>query len=79
MPRRNAFIAEIAIDLIHAFEATHYQPLQIKLWCDTQIQVKIERVVVRLKRLCRGTTIERLHHGRFHFDEVACFQLAAQG
>ena len=76
--RGNAFVAEVAIDFVDALQPAHDQPLQIQLRRDAQVQIDIERVVMRDERPRRRAAIERLHHGRFHFDEAARFELAAQ-
>ena len=76
--RGEPFVAEVAVDFVDALEAAHHQPLQVQLRRDAQVEIDIERVVVRDERTRRGAAIERLHHGRFHFDEAARFQLPAQ-
>ena len=71
VPRGDAFVAEVAVDLVDPLQAAHHQPLQIQLRRDAQVEVDIQRVVMRDKRTRRGAAVERLHHGRFHFDEAA--------
>ena len=77
--RGEALVAEVAIDLVDALEAAHHQPLQVQLRRDPQVQVDIQRVVVRDERPRRRAAIERLHHGRLDFDEAALLQLPPQG
>ena len=72
VPRRDPFIAEIAIDLVDAIEAADHQPLEIKLWGDAQIEVEIKSVVVSRERLRGRAARDRLHHRGFNFD-VASF------
>ncbi len=74
--RGEAFVAEVAIDLVDALQAAHHQALQIQLRRDAQVQIDIERVVMRDEGARRGAAIERLHHGRFHFDEAAWLRVA---
>ena len=76
--RGEPFVAEVAVDLVDALQAAHHQPLQVELRRDAQVQVDIERVVMRDERPRRGAAVERLHHGRFHFDEAARFELPPQ-
>ena len=71
------FVAEIAIDFVDALEAAHYQPLQVQLRRDSQIEIDIERVVMRDERTRRRAAVERLHHRRFDFDETALRPIAA--
>jgi hypothetical protein len=67
--RGEAFVAEVAVDLVDPLQAAHHQPLQVQLRRDAQVEIDIERVVVRDERPRRRAAVERLHHGRFHFDE----------
>ena len=41
MLSRDAFVAEVAINLIHTIKTAHNQPLQIKLGGDPQIQINV--------------------------------------
>ncbi len=72
--RRDAFIAEVAVDLIHALQAAYHQPLEIQLRRNAQVEIDVERIVVRFKRTRRGPAGDGLHHGRFHFDITARIQ-----
>jgi hypothetical protein len=76
--RGQPFVAEIAIDLVNALQAAHQQALQVQLRRDAQVQVDIQRVVMRDEGTRRRAAIERLHHGRFHFHESMAFELAAK-
>src|ERR1019366_4871684 len=73
-----ALVAETAIDFVDTFQPAYNQALQVQLRRDAQVQIDIEGVVVRDERPRRGAAIERLHHGRFDFDEAARLQLPAQ-
>ena len=42
----DAFVAEVAVDLVDAVEAADDQPLEIELRRDAQEEVEVERVVV---------------------------------
>ena len=71
MNRIDAFIAEIAIDLVDAIEPAHHEPLQIKLRRNAQVQIHVESVVVRHERPRRRSAQNRMHHRRFHFHVAA--------
>ena len=47
----DALVAEVPADLVDALEATHQQPLQVQLQGDPQLEVRVERVVIRRERL----------------------------
>ena len=69
--RRQTFVAEVPIHLEHALEATDHEPLQIQLRRDSQIQVHVERVVMRDERARRSAAEDRMHHRRFDFEKAA--------
>src|SRR5205814_8574113 len=54
--RGNAFVTEIAVDLVDAVEPADRQPLQVQLRRDTQIQINVQRIApeLNLKRLTVG-------------------------
>ena len=62
-------IAEVAVDFVDAIESAHDQSFQIKFGSDSQVEVHVERVVVRDERPRHGAACDGLHHGRFDFDE----------
>ncbi len=63
------FVAEVAVDLIHAIESAHRQPFQIKFWSDAQKQIHIKRVVMRLKWTSHRPARDGMHHRRLDFHE----------
>ena len=67
----DALVAEVAVDLEHAVDAAHDQPLQIQLGRDAQVQLDVERVVVGDERPRQGAAGDRLHHRRLDFEEAA--------
>ncbi len=73
-----ALVAEVAIDFIHAIESAHHQPLQIKFRRDAQVQIHVERVVVRHKRTRHRAACDGLHHRRLDFDKSMGFHRAPQ-
>ena len=74
-----SFVAEVAVDFVDAVEAADHQALQVEFRRDAQVEIDVEGVVVGDEGTRRGAAIERLHHGRFDFDELAGFELAAEG
>ena len=50
--RRDALIAEVAIDLVDAIESADHQPLEIQLRRDAQEQIHVEGVVMRRRKAC---------------------------
>ena len=78
VPRRDAFVAEIAVDLVHALEAAHDQPLEIQLGRDAQKQIDVERVVMRAERPRHRAAGNRLHHRRLDLEIPAAVEELAQ-
>ncbi len=74
MTNRDTFVTEVTVDFIHTLETTYDQTFQIQLWCDTQIHVDIQRIVVRDKWTRRRTTRNHLHHRGFYFHEAFAVQ-----
>ena len=70
VPRRQPFVAEVAIDLVHALEAADDEPLQVQLGRDSQVHIDVERVVVRDERLGDCAARNHLQHRRLDFHEV---------
>ena len=52
----HALVAEVTTDLIHTFETSYDETLEIKLGSDTEIEVDVERIVVGDERTSTGTT-----------------------
>ncbi len=77
VPRRHAFVAEHATELVHALETADDQALQIQLGRNAQVQIDVERVVMRDERPRRGTARYRLHHRRLDLREVERIEEAA--
>ncbi len=77
VPGRQPFIAEVAIDFIHLLEPAHHQALEVQLWCDTQVHIQVQRIVMGDEGLGRGTARNHLHHGGFHLHETAPVHVVA--
>ena len=75
---RDAFVAEVAVDLVDAVHAADHQALEVELGRDAQEEVHVERVVVRGERLGHGTAGDGMHHRSFDFDEGVGVEEAAQ-
>ena len=67
----DALVAEVAVDLEDLLQAADQQPLQVEFGRDAQVEVHVQRVVVRLKGPGGRPAGDRLHHGRLHLDEAA--------
>jgi|ERR1700724_1985712 hypothetical protein len=74
---RNAFIPEIAIELENFVEPAHEQALEIKFRGDAQIKVKVERLVMCLKRLRRCAACNCLQHRCFDLKKTSLLEETA--
>ena len=70
----DALVAPDAPDLEDPLEAADDQPLQVQLGGDAQVEVEIERVVVRDERARGGATELGAQRRRLHLDEAALFE-----
>ena len=68
---RDPLVPEVAVDLVHALEPTDDEPLEVELRRDPEIQIDVERVVVRLEWPGDGAARDRLHHRRLDLQEAA--------
>ena len=64
-------VPERAVDLVHAFEPAHHQPLEVELRGDAQVQRHVEGVVVGDERPRGGAAGDGLHHRRLDLEEAA--------
>ena len=78
VPRRQALVAEVAIDLVDALEAADDQPLEVQLGRDPQVHVDVERVVVGQERLRDRAARNHLQHRRLDLEEVERIEVAPQ-
>src|SRR5438477_3697752 len=69
--RGDAFVPEVAVDLEDLLEAADDEALEIQLRRDPQVQVHVERVVVRLEGTRDRAARDRLHHRRLDLEEAA--------
>src|SRR5439155_6124770 len=70
----DAFVPEVAADLVDALEASDQEALQVELQRDPQEEVRVQDVVVRDERPGHRAAGHRLQHWRFHYDEAARVQ-----
>ena len=73
----DAFVAEVAVDLVDAIEAADDEALEVELGGDAEREVEIESVVVGLERPSGGTAGDGVHHGGFNFEVAALIEEAA--
>ena len=74
----DAFVAEIAPDLVDRGKAADDQPLQIQLEADAQIKVLVELIVVGDEGLCSRAAVDRLQDRRLDLEEAGVVQIGAQ-
>ena len=74
----DALVAEDPADLEHALHATDDQPLEMQLECDAQVQLHVERVVVRDERAGMGAAGFEMQHRRLDFDESLVVQRSSE-
>ena len=67
----DAFVAEVAVDLIDAIQAADDQALEVQLGGDAQEKIDIEGVVVGDEGTRGRASGDGLHHRSFDLDEVA--------
>ena len=73
----HAFVAEVLAELVDPLEAAHDEPLEVELGGDAEVEVAIERVVVRDERARRRAAVERLQHGRFDLEKARVVEASA--
>jgi ribosomal protein L7/L12 len=73
----DALVAEVAVDLEHALEAAHQQPLQVQLGRDAQEHLLVQRVVVGDEGLGVGAARDGVQHRRLHLQEAVLDHEAA--
>ncbi len=79
MLERDAFVAEVASDLIDPLEVADQQTLEIQLERDAQVHVLFQLVVMRDERPRCRAAVNRLQDGRLDFEEALVVEELAQG
>ncbi len=75
----HALVAEVLAEFVHAVEAAHDQLLEVELRGDAQVEVGVERVVVRDERARRRAARYGLQDGRLHLDVALLVEEGAHG
>ncbi len=79
VPRRHALVAEAPVDLVHPLEPADDQSLEVELRRDAQIELHVERVVVRDERARRRTARDGVQHRRLDFEELTLLHESPHG
>ena len=72
-----ALVAEVLAQLVDALDPADDQALQVELGRDPQVEVAVERVVVRHERPGECAAVDRLEDGRLDLDEALGVEPAA--
>ena len=75
----DAFVAEVAVDLVDAVEASDDEALEVELGGDAEEEVDVELVVVGGEGAGGGSSGDLLHHGGFDFEVAAAVEEGADG
>ncbi len=73
---RDALVAEVLADLVHALEPSHDQALEVQLGRDAQVEVRVQLVRVRHERVRERAAVARLEDGRLDLDEPLAVEVA---
>ena len=79
MFERDAFVAEVAANLVHALDAADDAALQIQFEGNAQVHPRIHGVGLGSKRARGATTGDGLQDGCFDLDEASGVQIATDG
>jgi hypothetical protein len=66
----DSLVAKVPVDLENPLETAHYQPLQIKLWSDTQEEIHFQGIVMGHERAGGRSPRNGLHHRCFDFQKI---------
>ena len=70
VPGREAFVAEVAVDLEDPVKAADQEPFEVEFRGDAQVEVHVQGLVVGLERLGGGAAGDRLHHRCLDLHEI---------
>ena len=79
MIRIHALVAELAPDLEHLLEAAHDEALEVQLGGDAQVEVLVERVVVRDEGARVRAAEDGVQDGRLHLEVAVILHKATDG
>ena len=71
------FVPEYTSDLIYLLQTAYDQTLQIKLQRNTQLQILIQSVKMRLKRTGSSAACVGYQHRGLHFHKALAVQIPA--
>ena len=74
---RDALVAEVLADLVHALEPSDDQSLEVELGRDAQVEIRVELVRVRHERVRERAAVPGLEDGRLDLDEPLGIEVAA--
>jgi hypothetical protein len=77
VPRRHALVAEILVELEDAVQTADHESLEVQLGRDAQVELHVERVVVRDEGPRGRAAVEGLQHRRLDLEVVAILEEAA--
>ena len=70
----HALVAEVLSNLIHAVKSAYDEALEVELGGDAQVEVRVERIVVRDEGACAGAAGDGLEDRRFHLHVARLVQ-----
>ena len=70
-------VAKDAADLVDLFDAADQQPLEVQFQGDPQVEVDVERVVMRHERPGRRPAGDGVQRRRLDFTEAAVVEVSA--
>lgn len=69
----NIFVMEVMVDFEYMFEVINYQMFEVQFWCDMQVYVEIQCVMVGDKWMCSGIVRDYLYYRCFNFYKVVVY------
>ena len=74
---RDALVAKVLAELVHALEPADDEPLEVQLGRDAEVEVAVELVVMRHERPRERAAVARLEHRRLDLDEALAVEVGA--
>ena len=75
----HTFVAEVTANLINALETTYDESLQIKLCCDTEVEINVESIVMSDERTSACATRNLLEYRSLDLGEASLVKDLAHG
>src|SRR5699024_8549752 len=76
MSRVKSLVSEHTADLVNSLQSSYDQSLEIKLKGDTELEILVQCVEVRLKRSCRSSSGVAHEDRRLHFHKALSVQIS---